>query len=230
MRQETGIRGNGVAADLLDDVARRHHCRPTDDPCAVALVPAGVDGERVRDSLVPPGCGCIEVGTDHVWDANEDGIVVIVTTRTAFDMDLGSIFAEALSLRHWMPPRNEEGLRLALYEALGNALLHGNLELRSEDQTTPEAFLGQAQMLEQRLSEPTYGDRPAVLRARRTEQALEITLQDCGPGFATEVLPKNSGGHGIGMMEDHSDSMRFEDGGRRVILIFGFPVGGPHGH
>ena len=186
----------------------------------VTLLPPGLDRQAVGQSLVAPAAGCIEAGVEDAWDGDPGDIGVALTTRTAFTFDLGGIITEAVRQRGWLPPERAQDMTLAMHEALANALMHGNLELDSADQSTPDAFLRQAERLRERMESPAYGDRALVVLARHHGGRLEVSITDSGGGFTVDPTRPVTG-RGLRLMREHCDQLLFLRGGRRAVLRFG---------
>lgn len=91
-------------------------------------------------------------------------------------------------------------IKLALEEALINAIKHGN-------KFDPE--------------------KKVVVEARVTPDETEIVIEDQGPGFKRNCVPdptreenlEKCSGRGILLMEAYMDSVQYSCGGRRVRLI-----------
>ena len=124
-------------------------------------------------------------------------------------------------------------LVLALHEALTNSVVHGNLELSSElKERSGNAF---AEALAQRAADPQYGLRPVDVHVEYDGERCRWTLTDQGRGFDVErVLARAAdpdpevllaSGRGILMMRSFLDDVRYEAGGRRVVLTLDRPSG-----
>jgi anti-sigma regulatory factor (Ser/Thr protein kinase) len=117
-------------------------------------------------------------------------------------------------------------IMLALHEALTNSLVHGNLEVSSKlkDQDN-DAF---ARMLAERSVDPVYSNRSVRISVEFNGERCQWTLTDEGPGFNYEAILNKpeptaeelwmASGRGIQMMRALLDEVRYEAGGRRVIL------------
>lgn len=92
-------------------------------------------------------------------------------------------------------------VRLALNEAVTNAIVHGN----SED-----------------LSKSVY------ISSAFNENALKITIRDEGPGFDPDTLPDplqnqnllKESGRGVFLIKQYADDVRFSHGGRSLTMKF----------
>jgi anti-sigma regulatory factor (Ser/Thr protein kinase) len=117
-------------------------------------------------------------------------------------------------------------LLIALHEALSNAVVHGNLEISSELKERGDSAFAEA--LAARASDPKFADRTVEVAAVYDGTCCRWTLTDQGKGFDVDrVLSRTTpddpecllaSGRGILMMRAFLDDVRWEAGGRRVIL------------
>lgn len=218
------LRPGYVRPDEAADLARSRGWRVAEESgsAGFVLLPEGIDAAMLEQAMHAPAEGCLEWGTAPPWPTRPDALDLIVSTRTAFGLDLGALFADEIIARGWYPAAGRERLLLALHEALSNGLLHGNLRLPSEGKLTPDDFIAQAETLSRRLADPAYGGLPVALRALSTPAGIEIAVSDHGDGFdpaglaAQEADP--SAGRGLAMMRANCDSLHFEDEGRRCVM------------
>jgi anti-sigma regulatory factor (Ser/Thr protein kinase) len=117
-------------------------------------------------------------------------------------------------------------LTIALHEALSNSVVHGNLEVSSDLKEQGEnAF---AELLAARSADPQYASRSVDILMDYDGERCQWILTDEGKGFDVqqvlsrdpqdeEMLLKVSG-RGILMMKAFLDEVRYEAGGRRVVL------------
>lgn len=114
---------------------------------------------------------------------------------------------------------------MALYEALWNALCHGNLEMGP----TPgaEAEKEYAAMFAHRRKIPPYANRLLHLTVHITPQQGIFTVRDEGLGFDPSVLPAPTDlsplekgiGRGVVLMRMFMDDISYDQGGRQVTLV-----------
>lgn len=114
---------------------------------------------------------------------------------------------------------------VALYEALWNALCHGNLEMGP----TPgvEAEKEYAAMFAHRRKIPPYAHRSLHLTVQVTPQQGIFTVRDEGLGFDPGLLPapadlsplEKGVGRGVVLMRMFMDDITFDHGGRQVTLV-----------
>ena len=132
------------------------------------------------------------------------------------------------------PESHARKLTLALHEALTNSVVHGNLEVSSElKERSEDAF---AQMLAERSADPRYGTRPVDICIDYDGERCRWMFTDLGRGFdveralarAEQADPEApmASGRGIQLMRAFLDEVRYEAGGRRVVLTLRRPAGG----
>ena len=118
-------------------------------------------------------------------------------------------------------------LALALHEALTNAIVHGNLEVSSRlKEVEGDAF---TRTLAQRGADPEYNRRTVTIDVDYDGERCRWTLTDDGPGFdvaavlgrlePTDENLELPSGRGILMMRAFLDEVRFENDGRRVVMV-----------
>jgi anti-sigma regulatory factor (Ser/Thr protein kinase) len=117
-------------------------------------------------------------------------------------------------------------LLLALHEALSNSVVHGNLELGSElKEQGDDAF---AAALAKRSADPLLTARVVEIVTTFDGDCYTWTVTDQGKGFPVEQVmgrkaPADSeaalaSGRGLLIMQAFLDEVRYEMGGRRVIM------------
>jgi anti-sigma regulatory factor (Ser/Thr protein kinase) len=117
-------------------------------------------------------------------------------------------------------------LFMALHEALTNSIIHGNLEVASHlKDANPELF---SSTLAERVANPGYASRMVHIGILYDGHRCQWALTDEGPGFDYEAIlnrpePTEAdfgavSGRGISLMRALVDDVRYEAGGRRVIL------------
>jgi anti-sigma regulatory factor (Ser/Thr protein kinase) len=120
---------------------------------------------------------------------------------------------------------SDRKLRLALHEALINAVVHGNLQISSElKEREDDAF---AKALAERTADPTYAGRQVLIEVDYDGDSCRWSFTDEGNGFdyprylarqpEGEALWLNSG-RGIMLMRAFVDELHYELGGRKVTL------------
>lgn len=117
-------------------------------------------------------------------------------------------------------------LLIALHEAISNAIIHGNLELSSDLKEQGDNIF--AEELAQRATDPILATRKVDIVVEFDGDVYRWVITDQGRGFDVDKVLKRclsddpevllSSGRGILMMKSFLDDVRFEMGGRRVIL------------
>jgi CheY-like chemotaxis protein len=116
-------------------------------------------------------------------------------------------------------------IRLAVEEALLNALYRGNLEVTSrQQQADPAAY---EELVRTRLAEAPYCDRRTFVSWSISRDGMEITIRDEGPGFdplsagnrAESVDFDTVFGRGTLIMRTFMDEARHSATGNEVTLI-----------
>ena len=125
-----------------------------------------------------------------------------------------------------IPPRGIRRILMAADEAITNAVVHGGLEVGSLIKERADS-LGFEQACAIREAQAGHGDRRVTVALDINPDELVITIQDQGPGFDVSDLPDPSdpdalfraSGRGIIIMQSLLDEVRFEDAGRRTIMV-----------
>lgn len=131
------------------------------------------------------------------------------------------------------PESRARKLTLALHEALTNSVVHGNLELSSDlKEQSDSAF---AEAMAERAADPQFGERPVEIRVDYDGARCCWSFTDRGKGFdadgalarasQTEPDARMASGRGILLMRAFLDDLRYEAGGRRVVLTLSRPAG-----
>lgn len=113
----------------------------------------------------------------------------------------------------------------AVYEALVNAIEHGNLEISSAERDKPPGVY--RRMVQDRASDPAFRNRHVYLTTILTRTEATFTIRDQGPGFEPSSLPdptapENVGkvnGRGMFLIRTFMDEVRFNESGNEVTMI-----------
>lgn len=204
----------------------------TIDGISVTIL-SDIDDAKIANALRGPTQICAETGTEDFLQEIKGVLVLVLTTATAFTTDPATIVADIAIERNWIPAPRRSDLRLALHEALANGLLHGNLGLAaSHNAQNPGDFMEHARLLEERLAQPEYGGKPIAISLSWNDPICEIAICDSGEGFTPgprQAKPGERLGEGLNLIASHCDHMRFEAGGRRLILAY-LPETPDHDH
>jgi CheY-like chemotaxis protein len=130
--------------------------------------------------------------------------------------------------RSFLDEDGARGLQTAVHELLLNSIEHGCLEITREEKLAALVDHLYGELLAARQADPVLGARTVSARLTAdAEHGVTITLTDPGPGFDLAALPDPSdpdnlflpSGRGIMMAKLQLDELRYEDGGRRAILV-----------
>ena len=119
-------------------------------------------------------------------------------------------------------------IRLAVQEAVLNALEHGNLELDSrwKEIEGVEGLDKFASIRRQRMGDPIYADRCVRVTSIFEEDRFEIMIKDEGKGFLNSrqpIIPVAQNlscfGRGMTLINNAVDEVRFNDNGSEVTLV-----------
>jgi CheY-like chemotaxis protein/anti-sigma regulatory factor (Ser/Thr protein kinase) len=118
-------------------------------------------------------------------------------------------------------------LEVALEEALGNAIVHGALELTEEAQKLRTDREGFERAYNARRADPKYSGRTVTAVVRTTPQEVVFTVEDKGPGFDPQALPpaekmttlQGVQGRGLMLIRLFMDEVTHEAQGRRIRMV-----------
>jgi anti-sigma regulatory factor (Ser/Thr protein kinase) len=236
----------GRGAPFLDVVMTDSTHRPPDQTAPEILtrfeIHNGGDGLLQR-VLAPPNLGVMSIeaaeAAPELMEAarratQQGGYVVLLTAANAWRLDLANTLIEA-AVRRW-PDLTErrDSLRLALHEAVVNALLHGCLRVPPHLRDTPEGWVKHSQEIEAALADPERGSRPVLVTLVAGSDGWVAQVADRGPGFvapqdqeAAAVPPAElhvlARGRGLAMIRAACDRVVWHDDGRRVELTMAYP-------
>jgi anti-sigma regulatory factor (Ser/Thr protein kinase) len=119
-------------------------------------------------------------------------------------------------------------LKLALQEAVLNAVEHGNLELESswKEEVMSDGSDKFSHIRRHRMADPSYADRLVVVTSTFDGETIKIIVKDEGKGFLHAQKPAvavgdnlSCFGRGLTLISNAVDEVRYEDGGSQVTLI-----------
>jgi DNA-binding response OmpR family regulator/anti-sigma regulatory factor (Ser/Thr protein kinase) len=134
-------------------------------------------------------------------------------------LELGKLLNQTASLK----------LRLAVQEAVVNALEHGNLELLSEwkEDLRSDGSDKFGAVRRERLCDPDYANRTVTVCSWFDGARLEISVRDQGKGFVAGSVgdaTANDGGivcsgRGLAMISSAVDEVKFTQNGSEVTMV-----------
>ena len=113
----------------------------------------------------------------------------------------------------------------AMYEALVNAIEHGNLEVESNHRDLPH--LEYRKLLEERSVRAPFRSRHVYMTTSLTRSMAMICIRDEGPGFDAAQLPDPTApenvarvnGRGLFLIRTFMDDVRFNQRGNEITMI-----------
>lgn len=194
----------------------------------VVAVFDGSNSDDMSEAVAPPVSVCLDVAADgplpELHDAPTGNLIVRLATATAYALPAALTIAGTLAGRLEMTEDQTERVESALQEAIGNAVLHGNLELDGRLRANIDTLAQFSKQMEQRLFQPGYARRPLDIAASWTATVLRLVVRDQGPGFNHEGLAQPTTtaatGRGIALIRELADRTAFSEEGRQVEMEF----------
>jgi CheY-like chemotaxis protein len=116
-------------------------------------------------------------------------------------------------------------VRVALQEALLNAMYHGNMEVSSDlRQQNESAFHN---LFKQRRTQPPYRGRSVYFTSKIKPNEAVYVIRDQGPGFNPSAVPNPTdpaqlervGGRGLLLIRTFMDQVSYNDKGNEITLL-----------
>ncbi|WP_161539668.1 ATP-binding protein [Paramagnetospirillum kuznetsovii] len=189
------------------------------DDAAAGSLGAILDGSVV--AAIDLGCARPLVG---LRSCRAD-LLVRVATATLLHHDVAGPISQALCRRQPRLAVHQAELCTALQEAVGNAVLHGNLEVGSGLRAKAADLGAFADLMARRGADPVHASRPVTIIARWRGESLILSVEDEGPGFhAASTNPAASvtapSGRGLAEIRAACRRLSHSRGGRRVTMRF----------
>jgi len=202
------------------------------------LLIAATERRSLGDILGEPCAAVVEVGHDGLvesvggdWVVAPDadcGLVLSLTTASAYRLSCAPLLCEALERRGAMLSGRRAAIEACLQEAIANALMHGNLGIAKVPDGSIGSYQAFSRLVLERLQEQRRRMRRLEILAHWDDSRLEIAIADEGDGFDAarvrrsldEVDPHSHSGRGFPMMRTLADALDVRDGGRCTLLRF----------
>lgn len=150
-----------------------------------------------------------------------------LTARAAMVSDIAETLCGTIERHLGAVAANPQAMRLAVHEAVANAVQHGCLELPSPLRATAAGQPAYAAALRDRLADPLYGGRPITIEAEQETANLRVTVTDSGPGYTPRAPGRTDGtatsGRGLPLITLLAEKTAVEDRGRRLVMWFALP-------
>jgi anti-sigma regulatory factor (Ser/Thr protein kinase) len=188
--------------------------------------------ERVLDAaLKPPHSVYIEPSSLAGAAADEprhdrDGLFLSLTTVTAYRQNIASLLVAKLAERISLDEYQRECMETALYEAITNAVLHGNLGIAEHPGTGLDGLEELGQLVQHRLAQQALALKRVRITAHWSKAKIEISIRDEGEGYGAQPdeirAPPQCGfsGRGLMIVRAMADRTEVREGGRCLCLAF----------
>lgn len=180
----------------------------------------GLDAERVISALRPPSRTFIDTGGPPTIVPAGSTLRLSLSNRTALDLPIGEIVAEAVAARIRLRPRSRTALVAVVQEAVLNAVLHGNLEMGNEGRCHSAGTWEWEQEIERRLADPLVHARRCEVRVRWSATVILLRITDQGVGFEPVAVQDDAlpWGRGLRIIAALALRSRWTRGGRTLIV------------
>lgn len=147
-----------------------------------------------------------------------------ISARGAAASDFAGLLCSAIEAEAG-PVRDPEGMRLAVHEAVANAIQHGCLELGSDMRRTRAGHEAFAAAMLDRMATPGYGDRRIHFAADWTGDLVAISVCDNGPGYrpaapASPTAAEAKTGRGLTIIRSLAHEVDVASDGRCITMRF----------
>ncbi len=189
----------------------------------------GLSEESLIDCLAPPTVVCREAGLESRLERRRDdgasrrALVLLLTARAAYRFPVARIYVAALAQRLALSEELCQRVRTALQEAIVNAVIHGNLGLRSGPISTMQEFSDWQQVVEARLASDPRAASPISIDARWSSAVLYVAVRDSGTGFRRDnaaAAPSRGSGRGLPIVGALSDHLSIAPGSSTLEMGF----------
>jgi sigma-B regulation protein RsbU (phosphoserine phosphatase) len=226
--------GIDVPEPLRALVIERTTCPNGNPDCAgkpVVSIVGGVDETGMSRALADFG-GCIELANGklltgaHLQEAMEsNALYMALSTATAYSLAPAHLFCDVLAKRLALSDGLRDGIELAVHEAIVNGLLHGNLEISSDNRQTLEGFEKFCAEVAAKLTNSSLAERCIEVFAVADQTSVTLSVVDSGPGYAPASTsipdePEKKSGRGLKLIGHFADHVEIGDGGRKLSMRF----------
>jgi len=156
------------------------------------------------------------------------GFYLTLSTCTAYYLaDTAHRVCRTLSKRNALPETLRPNAELALHEVIANAILHGNLGLKSGHVQDDISYARFVESVHAALARDRSRKRWITIIAAWTSDYLDISVADEGEGFPEpnhiEMREDaDTTGRGLAIIQTLVDELSFQDGGRTTVLRFNY--------
>ncbi len=151
-----------------------------------------------------------------------------IPSQVEVAIPLIDIVSEKIEKLHLLDDSTLKNIRIALDEAITNAIVHGNLELSSESKgKSLEELVNFNKLLKKRSLEDPYDLRKVNFHYKINLERIEFSITDEGKGFDWKQIPISfenidvfsSHGRGLILIHTFMDKVEFNETGNQITLI-----------
>ncbi|MDO8606837.1 MAG: ATP-binding protein [Phaeospirillum sp.] len=190
----------------------------------------------VRRGMTPPFSGFVELGDEGVLGVGlrcfetvrAGGLCLSLLTGQAYALNTMELLSEGIRHSMNLPAgKVADQIDICMGEAIGNAVIHGNLGIPNHLRATSKGFEHFRHVLHERLADPVLSRRRVEVNVMaRGADFLTITVSDQGHGFdlagklSRDVQSDAKSGRGLGLIRKICASVLGEDEGRTLVMTF----------
>ena len=185
-------------------------------PFSVAELVERVGNTLERHSLIN--------GDEDDWLARSDSVSARLQVTFHHPNDIPKVI---YALSRDVVTTNIKGVKLGLYEALANAVYHGNLELDSSIKDEDDGFEKFEEMADTRVNEEKYQNRQVRVAFEMTGASIKYTVSDDGAGFDWRKLsekvnddPLTFSGRGILLTKFYYHNVEWNEKGSEIKMTY----------
>ena len=111
---------------------------------------------------------------------------------------------------------------ITIYEAVINAMYHGNLELPAEELAKSRSLLHNGETvpaIEERRKTPPYSQRFVHVQALLASESIEVIVRDDGGGFDHASALCDGHNRGLTLIKNIVDDVSFNDTGNEIRMV-----------
>lgn len=154
---------------------------------------------------------------------NSPDLLLSISTYSAYTSNLSGLLTDILNNRFNLNGNKYNEIKTCLHEAIMNAVLHGNLGMKSDFRTTKGLYKYQTE-ISKRLNLDIYKSRRVNIMVWNKKDHLQISVSDEGTGFSIANFKEENytspNGRGLMLIIKLSDSMWIGDDKRTLFMGF----------
>ncbi len=199
-----------------------------DEPYIFSIFDTNKSDEILEYILELPHSSFIEKSNNENYEIpyflsdKDNNLYLSITTSTGYNSNIAHLFTSSITNRFQLNEQQITNIKTCLHEAIINAVMHGNLELKDNFQTIEELYERQSK-IDNLMTMDEYKLRRINIHAYRESNNIQITVSDEGRGFNISTYRrKHLSPNGRGLMLIHSlaDSVWLGSNRRTLFMRF----------